>query len=239
MAQARARGRSRPAKSEYPYVRDQTMSDEWRLRIDLQESGIAHQLTEHLQASHLEHDLHDAFADRVVVSRHNGEVFCYTDSREQAQRAQDLLQSLAERHGWRLEIELRRWHPASEEWEDPDAPLPDSDAGQAAEHGELLEREHQEALQQGYPDFEVRIECPSSAAAGELADKLREEGIPSVRRWKYLLVGAYDEDSAQALAERLRAQAPAGSAVSVEGTLGAVLEARPSNPFAIFGGLGG
>jgi len=63
---------------------ERTMTDDWRLRVDLHESGIAHRLTEHLKASHLEHDLHDAFRDRVVVSRDGGEVFCYTDSREQA-----------------------------------------------------------------------------------------------------------------------------------------------------------
>ncbi len=31
--------------------------------------------------------------------------------------------------------------------------------------------------------------------AGELADRLREEGIPIVHRWSYVLVGALDEDS--------------------------------------------
>ena len=215
------------------------MSNDWRLRIDLHESGIAHQLTEHLEASHLEHDLLDTFHDRVAVSRNDGEVFCYTDTREQAERAQELIRSLAERHGWELDVELRRWHPQSEEWEDPDAPLPDSESQRIAEHGELIEREREDAAKQGYPDFEVRIECPSSSAAGKLAQELKQAGIPSVRRWKYLLIGAVDEDSAQALAERLRAQVPEGSQVSVEATLGAVLEARPSNPFAIFGGLGG
>lgn len=215
------------------------MSNDWRLRIDLHESGIAHRLTEHLEASHLEHDLLDAFHDRVAVSRAGGEVFCYTDTREQAQRAQELIGSLVEQHRWTAALELRRWHPVAEEWEDPDAPVPVSDSERTAEHSERLERERADAAEHGYPDFEVRIECPSSAAAGELAEKLEQEGTPSVRRWKYLLIGAADEDSAQALAARLREQVPAGSTVTVEGTLGAVLEARPSNPFAIFGGLGG
>ena len=215
------------------------MSNDWRLRIDLHESGIAHRLTEHLEASHLAHDLRDAFHDRIAVSRDGGEVFCYAETREQAQRAQELIGALAEQHGWTVELELRRWHPVAEQWEDPDAGVPDSDSERTAEHRELLERERADAAQQGYPDFEVRIECPSSGAAGELADKLRQEAIPSVRRWKYLLIGAADEDSAQALAARLREQVPPGSIVTVEATLGAVLEARPSNPFAIFGGLGG
>jgi len=215
------------------------MSNDWRLRVDLHESGIAHRLTERLAASHLEHDLRDAFHDRIVVSRDGGEVFCYADTREQAQGAQELISSLAEQHDWTLELELRRWHPVAEEWEDPDASVPDTDSERIAEHGELLEREREDAAQQGYPDFEVRIECVSSTDAGELAEKLEQEGIPSVRRWKYLLIGSADEDSARALAARLREQVPPGTPVTVEATLGAVLEARPSNPFAIFGGLGG
>jgi chemotaxis regulatin CheY-phosphate phosphatase CheZ len=215
------------------------MSDDWRLRIDVRESGIAHQLTEQLKASQLEHQLHEAFKERVVVSRDAGEVFCYADTREQAQRVQELVLSLAQRHGWQLESELRRWHPVAEEWEDPDQPLPDSDLERAAERSELLDRERGEAVEQGYPDYEVRVACPSNEAAAELADKLRADGVPTVRRWKYLLIGAVDEDGAQALAERVRADAPAGTKITVEGTLGALLETRPSNPFAIFGGLGG
>jgi len=215
------------------------MSDDWRLRIDLHESGLAHRLTEHLNASHLEHDLRDAFHDRVVVSRDGGQLFCYTDTLEQARRVQELISSLAQQHGWPLQLELRRWHPVAEDWEDPDAPLPVSDSERSEEHDELLEREREEAAHHGHPDFEVRIECPSSGAAGQFAVKLREQGLPTVRRWKYLLVGAADEDSAQALAERIRQQAPSGSTITVEATLGAVMDARPSNPFAIFGGLGG
>jgi hypothetical protein len=53
------------------------------------------------------------------------------------------------------------------------------------------------------------------------------------------LIGADDEDAAEALAERLRGEAPQGSKVKVEGTWKSALAETPSNPFAIFGGLGG
>lgn len=88
-------------------------------------------------------------------------------------------------------------------------------------------------------EWEVRVECDSHHDTVELAERLAAEGIPSVRRWRFLLVGAADEDTAQALAERLRAQAPEGSTVIAEATYDAVAETVMPNPFAIFGGLGG
>ena len=117
------------------------MSEDWRLRIDMQESGIARALTERLNASELEHDIARAFHDRVVVSHDGGEVFCYADTREQAERVEQLIRALAEQHHWRVEIELRRWHPSSEDWEDPEVPLPETDAEAAAERAELLAKE--------------------------------------------------------------------------------------------------
>ena len=69
--------------------------------------------------------------------------------------------------------------------------------------------------------------------------RLQEVGLSSVHRWKYLLVGAIDEDQAKELAERIRGEAPEGSQVQVEGTWTAVWHEIPSNRFAVFGGLGG
>jgi hypothetical protein len=62
--------------------------------------------------------------------------------------------------------------------------------------------------------------------------------VPAVRRWKYLVVGAADEDAAQQFAARFREEAPVGSKISVEGSGEVAWAERPANPFAIFGGLG-
>lgn len=215
------------------------MSDDWRLRVELQEHGNARLLTDRLEAAGLEHDLETSFGNRVVVSRDGGEVFCYAGSREQAERAATLIGSLGAEHGWRLECELKCWHPAEEAWEDPDKPLPQDDQEHAAERAALMEREREEAQQRGFAEFEVQVQCPSHRAASELAEVLREEGVPSVRRSRYLLVGAVDEDSAQALAKRLRTQAPPGSVVTTEGTRQAAYAERPGNPFAVLGGMAG
>jgi hypothetical protein len=215
------------------------MSDDWRLRVDLHESGAAHELTEHLDSTELGHELARASENRIVVSRDGDEVFCYADTREQIEGAERLIRSLAADHGWQLDVELRRWHPAAEQWEDPDKPLPETDAERVAEHRELIERERHDEAAEGYAEFEVRVQCHSHRDAVALDRKLRAEGLPTVRRWKYLLIGAADEDSVNALAERLKREAPAGAIVSAEGTRRAAFEDTPSNRFAIFGGLGG
>jgi hypothetical protein len=187
----------------------------------------------------LEHDLSDAFHDRVIVSRDGDRVFLYAGTREQAEAARKLIDKLAAEHGWNVGAELKRWHPTAEEWEDPDLPLPDGDAAQAAEHAALIAAECREMEERGYPEFEVRVDLPSRHDAAGFEERLRGEGLPAVRRGKYLLVGATDEDQAKALAERIEAEAPGESSVKVEGTWQAMYGERPSNPFAIFGGLGG
>jgi hypothetical protein len=215
------------------------MSEDWRLRVDLHEPGHALELTQHMEATELEHDLKTEFENRVAVSRDGAEVFCYADTREQAERVTELIGELAEKNGWKIDSELRRWHPAAEEWEDPDKALPTTDAELATEHEQRLRDERGESEERGYAEFEVRMQCSSHHDAKKLAEKLRGEGLEPVQRWKYLLIAAADEDDAQGLAARLREEAPAGCTVTAEGSMREVMDERPFNPFSIFGGLGG
>jgi hypothetical protein len=215
------------------------MNDDWRLRVDLREAGLARDLSEHLEASELARDLHASFHDRVVVSVDGPEVFCYAGTQEQAEAAEKLIRSVAAEHGWQIESELTRWHPIAEEWENPDRPLPEGYAERAAERAELAEREREESAERGYPEFEVRVQCRSRGECAQFAQRLRNEGLPTLHRAHFLLVGAADEESASVLAERIRGEAPEGSTVSVEGTLRAVYDDRPFKTFAVFGGLGG
>jgi hypothetical protein len=215
------------------------MNDEWRLQIDVQRERDAGSLTERLDAAELEHELSEAFHDRLIVSGDGPRVFVYAGTREQAERARDLIAKLAETHGWDLDSELTHWHPEAEQWEAPDLPLPDGDAAKLAEHEELIAAERKQLAESGEPEFEVRVDLPSHREAVRFAELLRAEGLPAVRRWKYLVVGATDEDSARALATRLEGEAPAGSRVTVEGSGQIAYAERPANPFAVFGGLGG
>lgn len=213
------------------------MNDDWRVQIDITEAG--NKMVEYLDAVGLEHDLDDAFGETVIVSRDGDTVYLYAGSREQAERAAEVAARLARENSWEAKSELRRWHPEAEQWEDPDAPLPRSEAERAAEHAELVESEREEVAAGATPQWEVRVDLPSHGDAHRFHELLEAEGVPSVRRWKYLVVGAADEDTARALAARLEAEAPAGSEVAVEGNARAVYDERPPNPFAIFGGLGG
>jgi hypothetical protein len=219
------------------------MNDDWRLRVDLEEAGIAHELTGRLEAFDLAHDLRTSFGERVIVSRDGPEVFCYTDTLEQAQAAERAIRAVADDHGWRLEARIERWHPEAEEWEAPAEELPASEPALAAEHAERVARERAESAAQDYPEYEIRVRCESEEAARELAGRLRVEGIQTVQRREFVLLGAPDEDSAAVLAQRIRGEAPPGAAVTTEASLPEIVSeapfATPFNPFSVFGGLAG
>ena len=214
------------------------MNDDWRLQIDFREEVHAEALPDRIEAVEVEHDLKRAYQDRVIVSRNGSCVFLYAGDREQAEQAQMLIEGLAQEHGWQLESELRHWHPIAEEWEPPDEPLPGDDTAKRAEREELMTREREEAKERGYPEFEALAELPSHRDASDLAERLIAEGLPCARRWKYVAVGAPDEDSAKAIAEQIRIEAPAGSQVTVQGTPQAIYAELP-HPFAFLGGLAG
>jgi hypothetical protein len=215
------------------------VSDDWRLRIHLSESGRGRLMAENLAAAELEHELAEALADRAAVSHDEDDVFVYAATRQDAERAAELARSVASQRGWDVASEVTRWHPEAEEWEPPDTPLPSTPEEHAGEHAERIEHEQEESQEQGYAEFEVRIQCGSRSEAVDLQERLRSQGIPSLRRWRYLLVGASDEDAAQALAQRLSSEVPADARITVEATARAVNELVPANPFALFGGLGG
>lgn len=215
------------------------MNDDWRLRIELEEEGLARSLSEQLEADELEHELERSFADRVIVSAEGPEVFCYAGTREQAEQTAQVVRQIADRHGWRVLIALGRWHPVAERWEDPDAAEPAGLTETAEERAERIAQERAESAEQGYPEFEVRVQCPSRGEAGELSERLDQEGIPHLHRWSYLLIGATDEDSAGVLADRLRREAPAGCEVTVERNRRSIYDHRLWSPFTVLGGLGG
>jgi len=207
------------------------MNDDWRLQIDFDDEAQASLLAGRLDAQQLQHDLSGEFHDRVIVTRDGARVYLYSGSREQALRARSAVQVDADRHGWKVAIDFRRWHPIAEVWEDPDKELPADNAARIEEREALMAREREETERRGYPEFEVRVDLPTHHDALRLAHQLREEGIPTVHRWRYLLVGATDEESARALAERIRLEAPAGSRARVEGTFAAVQ--RSAGAFAV------
>ena len=223
---------------ERPATVPRAMNDDWRVRVELHDHGFAHRLGEMLEAEELQHDLQRSFRDRVVVSVDGDEAFLYAADRAQAEAAQQLVERVAQEHGWTLETELRRWHPTAEIWEDPDNPEPVG-AEQVHTEDEIRNAgERRESAAQGYPDMEVRVSCATRHDAAQLSHRLADDGIVNVHRWRWVLIGADDEDAAEALAGRLRRELP-GAEVTVESNLNKVAEGMPGNPFAWLGGLAG
>ncbi len=210
------------------------MNDDWRLQIDFREDGYADALIDHLDARELRDDLSQAFHDRVIVTRNDTTVFLYAGDRDQAESARRLVEAYAQREEEDLDVDFTRWHPLAAEWKRADEPLPDDAAERAAEHHARIAGERQEAEAQGYPEWEVRVDLPSRKVADEFADRMRDKGLPTVQRWKYVLIGASDEDSANALAEQSRAEAPAGSKVAVQGTWRDIYKDMMGSPFSFF-----
>lgn len=213
------------------------MAEDWRLHVRLGEHKHALAISERLEASELERDVLERLGGKVVVSRDGPDLFLYAETESAAREAERLVRSLLEEHDYAAEVELSRWHPDAEDWEPANEPLPQTEEEREAEREELMDREDAESADEGYAEWEVRIELPHRHDAAELEKKLEAEGLPITRRWKYVLVGALDEEAANELAGRLRGEAPPGSNVTVEGTYPSVRNKVP-NPFAFLGGLG-
>ena len=213
------------------------MNDDWRVQVDFVEEGLADALHDRLDAEELEHDLSRAFHDRVIVSRDGTTIFLYAGDRDQAEKAQVLVEQLAQEQQEDVEVGFTRWHPEAEEWRPADEPPPADGEATAAEHAARVARERQETEENGSPEYEVRVDLPSHREARELVERLEGEGLRSVHRWKYVLLGTADEDSANELAERIRGEAPPGSTVAVEGTWREAYAKRPHSPFWFLGGL--
>jgi hypothetical protein len=215
------------------------MADEWRVTVDFDEDGDGVELTEWLQAMEFAGDERERFGPRVVVSRDGATVYLYTDSEETAREVDGLIRARLGSRGSEARVSLDRWHPVEQAWKDPGEPLPRTEEEVRAEHQRLQAREAAESRASGHAEWEVRVELPDRDATDALAERLEAEGVPVVRRSRYLLAGALNEDQARALAERIRSEAPGGARIDVEPGGDVVWEVMPRNPFAVFGGLGG
>jgi hypothetical protein len=195
------------------------MRDDWRIRIEVAEDhapGLLERLGLDLsdEARELAKDLEGR---RLAVSRNDDVVFVYAGSAGEAERARAIVE--AELRAAEVESSVsavEHWLDGEQRWDD--------EPRQADELDE-------EALEHGYAPWEVRVETATPEAADTLADRLEAEGRGVVRRHTYVLVGAASEEEARELARRLHGEVEAGGEL--------VYESVPTNPFAVFGGLGG
>ena len=214
------------------------MADDWRVTVELDDESHGLGLLGRLRELRLDGDVRSRLGDRVAVSRDGSTVFLYVDSAERAREAEQVVRQVLDERRLATAVSLARWHPVEQRWEDPSVPLPRTGEEYAAEHERREGREAAESWAEGAAGWEVRVELPGHEETNDLADRLESEGMPFVRRWRYLLVGAVSEDEARALADRLRDEAPGGARVEVQAGGEVVWEVAPENPFSIFGGLG-
>src|SRR5262249_36084078 len=131
-------------------------------------------------------------------------------------------------------------HQVEERWEPWGSPLPDTPGEIDAEEERRDRDDEAETEQAGVTLWEVRIELPSRADAEALEKRLKDEGLPVVRRHSYVRVGAESEGDADDLRERLAPIVPPGSTMRTEGTTAAAeIELPGSKLIAVLGGLGG
>ena len=203
-----------------------------------------------LAETEVEKDVRAALGERVVVGGGDdpGVVFLYTGTREAAREAERLLRGIVAEHGIdKAEYALHRWHPEEERWEPEDITLPTTAAEHEVEHERLEEDEVEESGQLGQALWEVRVEFDSHRDAAEMADRIESEAdellagytISVVRHWRYLLIGAENENQAHEIAEEIRSQLPAGAELKVEPSGALVWQSMKTSPFAVLGGLSG
>lgn len=209
------------------------MAEDWRLTVSLVEgSGPALGVT--LDELKLEHEMGDRLGGRVAVSADADHVLLYAGTLEAAKEAEALVVELLARERTEASFVLERWHPIEEEWEAATVPLPESAEEKTRERERLDAKDTADSLAAGYAEWEVRLDLGSHHEAVALAKQLEAEGFRATRRWRYLLIGAPSRDEAQALAERLRAEAPPGARLQVQAGGEMAWEVAPGRPFPLF-----
>ena len=208
------------------------MVDDWRVTATLHQPGRAEQLVDRLQRHQVGDEVLARLGGRVAVTTGDSQVFIYADTERAAHEATRIVQELSGTEGLEAELELHRWHPLEERWEDAEVPMPRTKAEREAEHQRLEQAETEESQALGLAEWEVRVELESHRQTTELADQLVAEGMEPVRRWRYLVVGANNEDEARALADRLRSEAPAGAGVTVEPGPGMIKDGTADTRYA-------
>lgn len=191
-------------------------NDDWRIRIEVED--VHERLLERLgvelddEARELANELEGR---RLAVSRDGDTIFVYAATRTEAETARAVVEAELRSHDVEARTSsIEHWLEDEERWDDEPP-------------GETWEEEQ---LERGNAPWEVRAECGSRREASELVERLEQEGYKPERRFQYVIVGAASKEDAERLAARLHGE--------VEGGGELVHEVGPTNPFAIFGGLG-
>jgi hypothetical protein len=207
------------------------VAEDFRVEVELDDEAHGYPLRERLRALSLDDEARDRLGTDVVVTRDGSRLFAYTSTEEQASEAERVIRELVRDEELTADIRVTRWHPVAEEWRDASQPLPTTPADEEREYAEREAAEEQEARAEGEFDWRVVAVLPSRDAAGDLARRLLDEGLPAKRRWHYVMVGVVTEERADELAERLRDELGDSVDVWVQADIGDVV----AGPFQFIG----
>jgi len=205
-----------------------TDANDWRVTVSLHAGHETGNAIRHVSSHRVEEEVHARLGGRVVVGTDGGnELFLYTHTRDAAAAAQQSVSDLLATHGLGADYTVERWHPVAEEWEAADVPLPSTQAEVKAEHDELDAEETSESMSGGVALFEIRVQVPAHREAVALAAQLEGEGYSVVRRWRFLVVGANNQDQAAEFAAAIRQEAPADAVITT-------VQVGPDRPYTVF-----
>jgi hypothetical protein len=195
------------------------VNDEFRVEVELDDDEHGYSLAERLRALDLDDEARARLGGRVLVTRDGSRLFLYAASEAQVRETADVVRSLVEADELTAEIRATRWHPIEQAWKDESIPLPHTPEEEDAEYAAREAAEAEEAAVEGEHDWQVVVHLPGRDDAIALADRLRRQGVPVARRWRYVRAGALTEERAEELAERLRRELPNDVDVYVEANL--------------------
>jgi hypothetical protein len=188
--------------------------DDWRVTISFPDLAQAERAKMLFPPHKVAHDASRRLGFSIAVGAGGSQVFLYAGTDVAAREAEKVARDVLARHHLHAEFAISRWHPLEERWEEPDVAMPRSEAERQAEHQRLMDDETAESVAVGVAYWLVRAELPSRHEAAALAAKLRSEGRSVIRRWKFLVIGASNEDDAQELADQIRRETPANARVN-------------------------
>jgi hypothetical protein len=191
------------------------LEDEWRVEVKLEGDEQGASFGNLLKSHSLDDDARKRLGGEVVVTRDGPQLYLYAWHEQSAREAERVARELLETEGLAAEVELRRWHPAAEEWRPADEPLPETSDEAEAEAESHEERAAREAAASGHYEWQVVAHMPDYKSAREFAHKLERRDLPVKQRWRYVLIGVPTEDDAIALGRELEGEAPPDAEIGV------------------------
>jgi hypothetical protein len=191
-------------------------NDDWRVTVTPHDQGHAGRAVQSLREHEVEDDVRRRLGRRVAVSSDDSSVFLYAGTEDAAREADRVVREVMAQREVEADFALDRWHPIEEKWEDASVAMPQTAQQRQEEHQRLEDEETRESMATGVAQWQVRIDLPTHRDAVELAERLRGEGRSVARRWRFLIVGANNEDEADEIARMVEQEAPGAVSVHPE-----------------------